>query len=79
MLTASLTERLRDAGEYVAALSKINQGKQHRQTAVQELMMAAERGCILTLVEIAMRQAPARGRQQPAPAPRKKAAKKYGR
>ena len=40
-------------------------------------MMAAERGGILMLAEIAMRQALAHGRPQPAPATRKKAVKKY--
>jgi hypothetical protein len=40
-------------------------------------MMAAERGGILMLAEIAMRQALAHGRPKPAPAPRKKAVKKY--
>jgi hypothetical protein len=40
-------------------------------------MMAAERGGILMLAEIAMRQALAHGRPMPVPALRKKAAKKY--
>jgi hypothetical protein len=68
---------LRDAGEYVAALSKADQSKQHWQTAAHELMMAAERGGILMLAEIAMRQALAHSRPTPAPTPRKKAVKKY--
>jgi hypothetical protein len=46
---------LRDAGHYVTALSKADQGKPHWQTAAHELMMAAERGGILMLAEIAHR------------------------
>ena len=68
---------LRDAGEYVTTLSKVDQAKQHWQTAAHELIMAAERGGILMLAEIAMRQALAHGRPTPAPTPRKNAAKKY--
>jgi hypothetical protein len=40
-------------------------------------MMAAERGGIVMLAEIAMRQALAHGPPNPTPAPRKKAVKKY--
>jgi hypothetical protein len=68
---------LRDAGEYVTAPSKAEQGKQHWQTAAHELMMAAERDGILMLAEIAMRQALAHGRPKPPPTPRGKTAKKY--
>jgi hypothetical protein len=68
---------LRDAGEYVTALPKADQAKPHWQTAAHELMMAAERGGILMLAQIAMRQALAHGQPERAPAPRKKAAKKY--
>jgi hypothetical protein len=39
------------------ALPKAEQAKLHRQTAAHELMMAAKRGGILMLAEIAMRQA----------------------
>ena len=68
---------LRDAGHYVTALSKADQSKPHWQTAANELMMAAERGSILMFAEIAMRQALAHGRPTPAPAPRKKASRKF--
>jgi hypothetical protein len=68
---------LRDAGHYVTALSEADQAKSHWQTAAHELMMAAERGGILMLAEIAMRQALAHGGPNPTPAPRKKAVKKY--
>jgi hypothetical protein len=40
-------------------------------------MMAAERGGIVMLAEIAMRQALAHGPPNPTPGPRKKAVKKY--
>ena len=59
---------LRDAGEYVTALPKADQAKPHWQTAPHELMMAAERGGILMLAEIAMRQALAHGQPERAPA-----------
>ena len=65
---------LRDAGEYLTALP---QAEQHWQTAAHELIMAAERGGIVMLAEIAVRQALAHGQPKPSPAPRKKAAKKY--
>jgi hypothetical protein len=68
---------LRDAGHYVTALSKADQVKTHWQTAAHELIMSAERGGILMLAEIAMRQALAHGQPKPAPTPRKKAVKKY--
>jgi hypothetical protein len=59
---------LRDAGNYVTALSKADQAKAHWQTAAHELMMAAERGGIVMLAEIAMRQALAHGQPERAPA-----------
>jgi hypothetical protein len=68
---------LRDAGHYVTALSKADQAKPHWQTAAHELMMSAERGGIVMLGEIAMRQALAHGQPKLAPTPRKKAVKKY--
>ena|SRR5581483_2575490 len=68
---------LRDAGHYVTGLSKADQSKPHWQIAAHELMMAAERGGIPVLAEIAVRQALAHGQPKPATAPRKKAVKKY--
>ncbi len=68
---------LRDAGHYVTGLSKADQSKPHWQIDAHELMMAAERGGILMLAEIAVRQALAHGQPKPATAPRKKAVKKY--
>jgi hypothetical protein len=68
---------LRDAGHYVTVLPKSEQAKPHWQTAPHELIMAAERGGILMLAGIAMRQALAHGRPPPARAPRRKTAKKY--
>jgi hypothetical protein len=58
-------------------LPKTDHDKPHWQTAAHELMMAAERGGIVMLAEIAMRQALAHGRPTPAATPRKTAAKKY--
>jgi hypothetical protein len=68
---------LRDAGTYVAALPKAEQHKPHWQTAARELLIAAERGGIVMLAEIAMRQALDHGRERPPPAPQKKPAKSY--
>jgi hypothetical protein len=60
--------KLRDAGRYVTALPKAEQSKPHWQTAARELLMAAERGGIMMLAEIAMRQALQAGKPKPAPA-----------
>jgi hypothetical protein len=70
-------QTLRDVGEYVAALPKVEHDKAHWLTAAHELMMAAERGGIVMMAEIAMRQALAHRRPKLAPEPRKKATKKY--
>ena len=69
--------KLEDAGRYVAALPKVEQKKPHWQTAAGELLTAAERGGIVMLAEIAMRQALGHGKPEPPRVPRKKAAKKY--
>ena len=68
---------LRDAGHYVTALPNAEHDKPHWLTAARELVIAAERGGILMLAEIAMRQALAHGRPRPVPAPRRKRAKAY--
>ena len=68
---------LRDAGEYIAGLPSSEQHRQHWRTAVETLLMAAERGGIVMLASIAMRQALAHGTPEPTPEPRTKAAKKY--
>jgi len=70
-------ERLREAGDYIIALPEREHGLPHWQTAMRCLIDAAERGGIVMLAEIAMRRALAYGRPRPAPAPRKKPAKKY--
>jgi hypothetical protein len=57
-------QTLWDAEEYVTALPRAKQSKPHWQTAAHELIMAAERGGILMLAEIAMRQALAHDRLQ---------------
>jgi hypothetical protein len=66
---------VRDAGEYIAALPKQDQDQPHWKTAARELMMAADKGGIVMLAEIAMRQALNAGK--PPPEPRRKPAKKY--
>jgi hypothetical protein len=64
---------LRDAGDYVTALPKATQREEHWQTATAELLLAAERGGILMMAEMAMRQALAHGQPKPtAPSPRKR-------
>ena len=68
---------LRDAAKHVMSLSKAEQDKDYWQTAVETLLMAGERGGIVMLAEIAMRQALAHGKPEMPRAPRKKAAKKY--
>jgi hypothetical protein len=68
---------LLDAGRYVTGLPKKEQDKQHWQTAARELLMAAERGGIVMLAWIAMRQALNAGKPASPPEPRKKAIKKY--
>jgi hypothetical protein len=54
---------LRDAGEYIAALRKADHDKPRWQTAVHELMIAAERGGLVMMAEIAMRRALPHGGQ----------------
>jgi hypothetical protein len=68
---------LLDAGRYVTALPKREQAKPRWQTAAGELMTAAERGGIVVMAELAMRQALAHGKPKPPAAPRKKAVNKY--
>jgi len=68
---------LRDAGEYMAGLPAKTARQDHWQTAAGELLTAAEQGGIVMLAEIAMRRAINHGREPPAQAPRRKAAKRY--
>ncbi len=68
---------LRDAGEHVAALPKAEQHRDHWRTATDLLLAAAERGGIIMLAEIAMRQALNHGRPALEPTPRRKPPKKY--
>lgn len=53
---------LRDAGEHIAALPEATQHQAHWHTATELLLAAAERGGILMMAEMAMRQALAHGR-----------------
>jgi Ser/Thr protein kinase RdoA (MazF antagonist) len=68
---------LHEAGRYVMNLPAAKQKEPHWQIAAGALVMAAERGGIVILAEIAMRQALAHDEPQPPRTPRKKAAKKY--
>jgi hypothetical protein len=68
---------LREAGEYITALPAAEHDKPHWQIAAKHLIWAAERGGIVMLADIAMRQALNHGLPKPEPAPRKKAARKY--
>jgi len=56
---------LQDAGLYVTNLPAAKQKEPHWQTAAGELLSAAERGGILMLAEIAIRQALAHGKPKP--------------
>jgi hypothetical protein len=68
---------LREAGEYITALPAAEHNKPHWQIATQHLMAAAERGGIVMLADIALRQALTHQRPRPERAPRKKPAKRY--
>lgn len=48
---------LRDAANYIIALPAKTSGQQHWQIAVHHLMLAAERGGIMMLAQIAMLKA----------------------
>jgi hypothetical protein len=58
---------LRDAADYIVTLSEWTSRQQHWQTAVRELMMAAERDGIMMLAEIAMKRAIHHGREPEKP------------
>ena len=68
---------LRDAGHYIANLPKREHDKPHWRTAAHELMTAAERGGIVMLADIAVRQALAHGKPKSVAGPRKNAARKH--
>lgn len=68
---------LRDAGAYINALSAAEQRKQHWQTAVETLLLVAERGGDPMLPHIAMLRALNHGKPEPPTGPQRKAAKKY--
>ena len=58
---------LRDAADYIVTLPEWTSRQQHWQTAVRELMMAAERDGIMMLAEIAMKRAIHHGREPEKP------------
>jgi hypothetical protein len=65
------------AGEYVAGLPAAEQHQQHWRTAIETLLMAAERSGIVMRAEIATRQALAHGQAEPTPGVRRKRTKSY--
>lgn len=68
---------LRQAGEYIASLPETEQQEPRWRTATGCLLMAAERGGIVMLAEIAMRRGLGFGRERAEPQPRRKRARAY--
>ena len=68
---------LRDAGVYILALPPAEAEREHWQTAMEVLISAAEKGGIVMMARIAMLRALNHGSPDPAPAPRRKRAKRY--
>jgi hypothetical protein len=68
---------LREAAEHITALPRAVSELEHWQTAIACLIAAAEKRGIVMMARIAMLQALQAERPQPAPAPRKKPAKRY--
>lgn len=68
---------LRQAGGYIASLPEAEQQKPHWRTATGCLLMAAERGGIVMMADIAMRRALGFGRERKEPEPRKKRVRVY--
>jgi hypothetical protein len=68
---------LKDVADHILKLPKPEQNEERWQTAVRELMIAAERNGIMMLAQIAMRRALNHAEPPPAPAPRRKRAKAH--
>lgn len=68
---------LRQAGEYIASLPEAEQNQLHWRSATSCLLMAAERGGIVMMADIAMRRALGFGRERTEPEPRKKRVRVY--
>jgi hypothetical protein len=68
---------LLDAGRYIEALPNAKHDRPEWQTAIRFLLMAVEGRLPVMFVHIALLKALNAGKPKPAPAPRKKAAKKY--
>jgi hypothetical protein len=68
---------LRDAGVYILALPPAEAEREHWQVAMEVLISAAEKGGIVMMARIAMLRALNHGDSDPAPAPRRKRAKRY--
>jgi hypothetical protein len=67
---------LRDAGVYIVALAPREAKQPHWQTAMQYLILTAEKDGIVMLARIAVAKALAVGKAQAEPEPRRKRAKK---
>jgi hypothetical protein len=67
---------LRDAADHIVALPAKVSRQEHWQIAVRHLMLAAERGGIMMLAQIAMLKAIHHGKE-PEPPPRRKRAKTH--
>ena len=63
---------LREAADYIVALPETTSRQEHWQIAVRHLMLAAERGGIMMLAEIAMKQAIHHGTEPEKPERRKR-------
>jgi hypothetical protein len=68
---------LREAGHYIAGLSKSEQRLAHWQTACETLLLVAESGGDPLLARIAVMRALNHGKPAPAVAPRRKRARAY--
>lgn len=64
---------LREAADYIVALPEKTSLQEHWQIAVHHLMLAAERGGIMMLAEIAMKRAIHHGTELEKPERRKRA------
>jgi hypothetical protein len=68
---------LKDAGDYITKLPKAVHSAPEWQTAMEALILVAERGGDTMLARIGIMKALNHGKPDPAPAPRRKSAKAY--
>ncbi len=67
----------RDAGHYISSLPKRTHDSPAWEAAIETLMLVVEHGGPTMMPRIAIMQALNTGKAEPAPPPRKKAAKRY--